>query len=167
MEHETDHLSVWQETGAVPQRRGMVARSTQHSVPSATFLTSEPATPTQLAEALTPCLALVAPVGMDEDAQATWFQAAFMALADYPAELVKRGAKAAMLKADHPSKIVPLIVSEVAQAMEWRKAARRRAEPTLAIALRETAAEEAERTEVGKMMGALVRKMEARANAKQ
>lgn len=69
---------------------------------------------------MTPCLQLVAPVGMDEDSQDTWFEAARKALADIPIGLLQRGVAAAMRKADHPSKIVPAIMAHIGDDWQWR-----------------------------------------------
>jgi hypothetical protein len=81
----------------------------------------KPASDDQFIATLLPCLQLVAPVGMDEDSQDTWFEAARVALDAMPIGLLQRGAAAAMLKADHPAKIVPAIMAEVGDAWERRK----------------------------------------------
>lgn len=68
-----------------------------------------------------PCLQLVAPVGMGEDDRDIWFEAAQLALADVPADLLRRGAQYAMAHADHPSKIVPAIMREIADSLRSRR----------------------------------------------
>lgn len=70
---------------------------------------------------ITPCLMLVAPVGMDEDAQAAWFEIAYMALEGIPIALLRRGCKAALRNADHPSKIVREIIKAIGEDWDWRK----------------------------------------------
>lgn len=80
-----------------------------------------PADECEFVTILTPCLQLVAPVGMSLDAQDMWFEAARLALADLPADLLRRGAKAAMGEADHPSKIVPAIMRAVSDDLAWRR----------------------------------------------
>lgn len=70
---------------------------------------------------LTPCLQLVAPVGMSLDDRDTWFEAAMLALADVPADLLQRGALVAMKEADHPAKIVPAIMREVGDSLAARR----------------------------------------------
>ncbi|HEX8382436.1 MAG TPA: hypothetical protein VF592_03575 [Sphingomonas sp.] len=58
---------------------------------------------------------------MSPDAQDTWFEAARLALADLPVDLLKRGAQHAMRHADHPAKIVALIVKDTAGLLEDRR----------------------------------------------
>lgn len=133
--------SVWQETGAVPRQAVAARPSTQqlassHGAALPSLYDVEPADEVEFITILTPCLQLVAPVGMSEDAQDTWFEAARLALARFPASLLQRGAGHAMMHADHPSKIVPLIVKEIGPALEQRqRIARGRAEPVAAPAL--------------------------------
>lgn len=112
---------------------------------------------------LTPCLELVAPVGMDEDTRFTWFSAAHKALDGIPIALLERGCRAALAKADHPSKIVPTIMAEVGEDWDWRKrhAARQRPQPSPAPALTQQQISAEERAEVGKLMKGLVKKLEA------
>lgn len=83
----------------------------------------QPADDVEFITILTPCLQLVAPVGMTEDDRDTWFEAARLALIDVPADLLAQGAKHAMIHADHPSKIVPLIAREAAKALASRRSA--------------------------------------------
>jgi hypothetical protein len=80
-----------------------------------------PVSRAEFAAELTPCLALTSGVGMGGEEQTTWLRAAYKALDGIPIGLLKRGAAAAMKKADHPSKIVPAIMAEVEQAWDWRR----------------------------------------------
>jgi hypothetical protein len=70
---------------------------------------------------IAPCLTLAAGVGMSQPDQDAWFEAAFIALAGIPIGLLRRGVKAAMLKSDHPSKIIPTIIAEVGESWKWRR----------------------------------------------
>lgn len=70
---------------------------------------------------LTACLALVAPVGMTEEARRDWLAVAWGTLKHLPADVLSVGAKAARETCDHPSKIVPTILAETDQMMRWRK----------------------------------------------
>jgi hypothetical protein len=111
-----------------------------------------------------PCLALASGVGMSNADQQVWLEAAYKALAGIPIALLKRGAAAAMARADHPSKIVPAIIAEVRESWEWRK--RNQAAPRYQPALPkpiETAEEKAEREEVAAMMARLAKRLEANA----
>lgn len=80
-----------------------------------------PAEPADFIAILTPCLQLVAPVGMTEEDRDTWFEAATVALADVPADLLRRGAQHAMHHADHPAKILPCIMREIGEALDRRR----------------------------------------------
>lgn len=95
-------------------------------LPSASSLAADyrdlkPAPDDQFIALLTPCLQLVAPVGMDEDSQDTWFEAARLALDGIPIGLLERGVAAAMQKADHPAKVIPAIMAEVSGAWARRQ----------------------------------------------
>lgn len=102
---------------------------------------------------------------MHEDARTEWIKAAGMALDGIPPDLLATGARAAMLKADHPSKIIPLIMEAVGEA--WRTRVRINAKyPPRPVALPapvETEEEKAQRLEVAAMMAGLVRKLDANA----
>lgn len=80
-----------------------------------------PATSEQLAVELTSCLALVAPVGMTEEAKRDWLKVAWSELGHLPADVLSAGCSAARKTCDHPAKIVPAIIEATAQAMRWRK----------------------------------------------
>lgn len=100
-------------------------------------------------------LALVAPTGMDLDARRVWFNAAVRALDGIPILLLKRGVEAATAKADHPSKIVPTILSTVKDDWEWR---RNYHEPRPVSIWQEARSRvpEGERMEVAELMGELI-----------
>lgn len=70
---------------------------------------------------MTPLLALVAPMGMDTQARRVWFNAAVRALEGIPILLLQRGVEAATAKADHPSKIVPMILAAIKDDWNWRR----------------------------------------------
>ena len=80
-----------------------------------------PATRTEFGAELTACLALVAPVGMTEEARREWLAVAWTTVGHLPATLLKIGAQAAREKADHPSKIVPIILAETREMMDRRR----------------------------------------------
>ena len=116
--------SVWRETtGAV--RRAMVAgpQSLPQTGSSRGAVSEElrPADDREFITILTPCLQLVAPVGMSEDDRDIWFEAARLALIEIPADLLRRGAQHALMHADHPSKIVPAIMREIGDALRARR----------------------------------------------
>lgn len=164
MDEETE-LTAWQDIGAGRQ----VATAARSTLPS---LSSRMASLTDLirvdraefAAELTPCLALTSGVGMSPDDQRTWLNAAYKALDGIPIKLLKRGAAAAMAKADHPSKIVPAIMVEVREDWDWRKrhAAARQPQPATPMLDRHDVSPE-ERKEVGAMMRSLVQRLEASA----
>lgn len=110
---------------------------------------------------ISPCLQLVAPVGMIADAQDAWFEAAWIALDGIPLGLLIRGCRAAMRSADHPSKIVPAIIREIEADWKWRRriAADPRPAPASLPAPPDPAAER-ERADVGQLLRGLVAKME-------
>lgn len=154
-------MSAWEEIGG---RRAVATAepSMQLSVFSrmADITDLAPVSRAEFIAELTPCLELVAPVGMDEDSRYTWFNAAARALDGIPIALLKRGAAAAMAKADHPSKIVPAIMAEVSKDWDWR---RRHASHCPPPAFEQPAREigEEERAEVAALMDGLVRKLSA------
>lgn len=120
-----------------------------------------PVSRSEFAAELAPCLSLTAPAGMTGEAQQAWYAAAYRALDGIPIALLKRGAAAAMLKADHPAKIVPAIIKEIDADWAWR---RKMAVPYVpqpeALIDRVPVSE---RREVGVMADALVRKLKASA----
>jgi hypothetical protein len=125
----------------------------------------QPVSRPEFAAEIVPCLALTSGIGMSQEDQRNWLNAAYKALDGIPIALLKRGAAVAMGKADHPSKIVPAIIAEVRDAWAWRK--RHNAAPQYTPALPapiETAEEKAEREEVAALMAGLARKLEANAS---
>ncbi len=80
-----------------------------------------PVSRAEFAAEITPCLALTSGVGMKGEDQRTWLNAAYKALDGIPITLLKRGAAHALKVADHPSKIVPAIIAEVADDWKWRR----------------------------------------------
>lgn len=80
-----------------------------------------PATKTEFRNQLTACLVLTAPSGMTEEARSDWLRVAWMTLSHLPSDLLERGCKKARETADHPAKIVPIIMKEVEDDIAWRK----------------------------------------------
>lgn len=81
---------------------------------------------------LTTCLMLVAPVGMTERQREEWLTVAWGTLSHLPPDLLAIGAAAARQTADHPSKIVPIIIGETTKALADRKAERAKVAKLLA-----------------------------------
>ncbi len=84
-----------------------------------------PATSDQFRNELTACLALVVPVGMTEEARREWLMVAWETLKHLPADILATGCRAARGKCDHPSKIVPTIITETESWMALRHNAAR------------------------------------------
>lgn len=107
-----------------------------------TVLAPRPALPTEYSERLRPasaetfrneltaCLALVAPVGMTEEARGEWLAVAWETLKHLPPDLLARGCSKARAVCDHPSKIVPAIIAETEEQMKWRRSAVHADEPS-------------------------------------
>jgi hypothetical protein len=122
----------------------------------------KPATFPEFLAAVTPCLQLVAPVGMTGDDTDAWFDAAYMALSHLPADILADGARKAMGRADHPSKVVPAII---AASADWLESRRRWADmagdvPALPHP-RDVKRSADERAQIGKTMSDLVERMRA------
>lgn len=83
----------------------------------------QPATRDDFRRELTACLSLVAPAGMDEAARREWLTVAWGTLGHLPADILAIGARKAREKCDHPSKIVPAILAETRDLMNWRRTA--------------------------------------------
>ena len=81
----------------------------------------DPVDRAEFAAEISPILALVAPTGMDQAERKIWLAAAYKALDGIPITLLRRGARAAMETADHPSRIVPIIAADVRDEWGWRK----------------------------------------------
>lgn len=90
-------------------------------VPASVLSERLPATRDDFRRELTACLALVAPVGMSEDARTEWLKVAWGSLNGIPADLLTRGCAAARRSCDHPAKIVPAIIAEIDETWAWRK----------------------------------------------
>ncbi|MED5545770.1 MAG: hypothetical protein VX309_01080 [Pseudomonadota bacterium] len=71
--------------------------------------------------ALSACLALVRPVGMTEDETIDWLEVAADTISDIPSDIAERGARIARTKCTHHAQIVPTIISETKDAVEWRR----------------------------------------------
>lgn len=84
-----------------------------------------PATSEKFAVELTACLALVAPVGMTEEAKREWLSVAWATLKHLPADVLASGCRKARASCDHPAKIVPAILEATEQTMRWRRDAAR------------------------------------------
>src|SRR3954471_1459964 len=63
-----------------------------------------PATSRHFRNELTACLALVAPVGMNEEARSEWLAVAWATLSTLPADLLAIGCARARETCDHPAK---------------------------------------------------------------
>lgn len=112
----TENLLVTQTVSAAQpalrsQSLGMMDRITN----------TTPASKTEFRNQLTACLVLTAPTGMTEEARSDWLRVAWMTVSHLPSDLLERGCKKARETADHPSKIVPIILKEVESDMEWRR----------------------------------------------
>lgn len=58
---------------------------------------------------------------MTEEARAEWLAVAWNTLGHLPADLLARGARKARETSDHPSKIVPAILRETQDMLDWRR----------------------------------------------
>ena len=108
-----DEPTPWQEINPMVS----APRPEQRAMSSAL----EPATREQFAVELTSCLALVAPVGMTEDARREWLTVAWDTLRHLPPDILARGCRVAREKCDHPSKIVPTILESTREWMATRR----------------------------------------------
>lgn len=117
----------------------------------------------EFAAEMAPCLALVAPVGMDGEAQRAWLNAAFKALDGIPIALLKRGTAAAMVQADHPAKIVPAIRREIGESWDWRRKHRAETRPAAADVAPRHRPSRDEAREVGGLMRDLAQRLKANA----
>ena len=75
------------------------------------------------------CLALVAPVGMSEEARGEWLAVAWATLRHLPADLLAIGCGRARQTCDHHARIVPAIIAETREMLERRREALRPAAP--------------------------------------
>lgn len=124
MRDETDNvveLTAWQETTGLAAQHGRRSLSSTAVATSLTPISDSQADRARFAQALTPCLSLVAPTGMTQAERSEWLHAAFLALRHLPADVIEKGAQSAIANADHPSKIVPAIAKAVEDDMAWRR----------------------------------------------
>lgn len=84
-------------------------------------LSLKPATTDDFREQLTSCLILCAPTGMTKDDRQEWLRTAWATLSDLPSDLLREGCAEARKHADHPAKIVPIIMRTVGDAMRMRR----------------------------------------------
>lgn len=70
---------------------------------------------------LSACLALVRPVGMTEGETMDWLAVAADALSELPIDIAEVGCRKARLKCTHHSQIVPTVISETQDMLEWRR----------------------------------------------
>lgn len=113
---EDEQETAWQALGNLP-----VARSGQSLTSFRMDAENETERRRQFGIAVGPCLSLASGVGMARDDQRVWMNAAFKALAEYPMDLIEKGALEAMKIADHPSKIVPAIISAISEDLSFRR----------------------------------------------
>lgn len=85
----------------------------------------EPAPRETLVKSLSSALVLSAPAGFTEGDRRAWLAAAAVTLQGIPADLLELGVAAARRTADHPSRIVPTIMTEVQEAWNRRRQAYR------------------------------------------
>lgn len=157
MDDATDlELTAWEETGA-GRSPAMAEQSMLPSV-SSHGTTPHRVDANEFARIVTPCLSLVAPVGMDLDSQDAWIESAYLALSDFPVDMIQHGAKVAMLVADHPSKVIPAIAAAIREGQERRRNSRPVAS-LVPIPFIPDEIDQSERDEVAKMMVGLARKL--------
>lgn len=116
--------TVWEETNppmASVQQQGPLSRC------------SDQASNDVFRNELTACLALVAPVGMTEEARRDWLAVAWGTLKHLPADVLESGCRVARETCDHPSKIVPAIIASTKDQMRLHREAREWSEPQQAL----------------------------------
>lgn len=111
----TDEPTAWEDINPMTA----LARQQGQQLPSSERL--QPASNEAFRNELTACLALVVPVGMTEESRREWLSVAWATLSHLPADLLAIGAQAARRSCDHPSKIVPTIISETRDLLERRR----------------------------------------------
>lgn len=116
MDEPTDELTAWEDINPGMVLAPPPGLPTEYSDPR------HPASAETFRNELTACLALVAPVGMSEEARGEWLAVAWETLSDLPPDILAVGCKKARETCDHPSKIVPTIVAETADWMIIRSA---------------------------------------------
>lgn len=93
----------------------------RHGLQCASSAKLVPADRKTFAIEMTKCLALVAPVGMDEAARGEWIAAAWETLKHLPTDLLQTGCSVARQHCDHPAKIVPAILNATSAALRRRR----------------------------------------------
>lgn len=127
-----------------------------------------PARDEDFATELTPCLTLVAPVGMTKGERTMWLHAAARALDGIPLDLLRKGCAAALLMADHPRNIVSNIYQAIKDDLPHRRSgARTEPRPLPLPRPDETEEERQERLQVRDLMAGLGKRLAARATEQQ
>lgn len=111
----------WHAQQRIAQESGEHSRPPTGYLPRSTHEWVERISPTVLVKQLAPVLALVGAAGMNSEDREEWMMAAAMALEHLPEDLVRIGLKAAMRKADHPSKVVAIAIAETEELYRTRK----------------------------------------------
>ena len=148
-------VTVWQDTVGSARPLGPRSGSSVATEVQRNLFNLKPANADEIIATVAPCLALVAGVGMHDDARDEWLIAAAEALRGIPTDLLIRGCDAAKLRADHPSKILTTIMDEVGGTWSWRRARKserldnRHVEKETATCTAEEAREIARRYKVG------------------
>lgn len=126
-------MSIFEDLGREPKAkqgiRPVMGLAPRRARPIASSDLLAPATTRDFRNELTACLALVAPVGMSEEARGEWLAVAWATLSGLPADLLAIGCARARETCDHPAKIVPTIVAETRSLIARRRAALRAADP--------------------------------------
>jgi hypothetical protein len=126
-------MSIFDELDREPRARDGVrpgmALARRRARPTACSDLLSPASSRRFRDELTACLALVAPVGMTEEARGEWLAVAWATLRHLPADLLAIGCARARETCDHPARIVPAIVAETRALIARRRAALRPADP--------------------------------------
>ena len=75
----------------------------------------------EIQSCLAPLLALCAPMGMTAQDRLEWITAAADTLQDVPADLLDDACRKARAVCDHPSKIIPFVMGEIAERKAMRQ----------------------------------------------
>jgi len=128
---DTRELTAWEEIGGAARRE--LSPPVAASLPVAARRNDTrdlvPVSREEFFVEVAPCLTLAAGVGMSQEDQDAWLEAAYQALEGIPIALLERGAAAAMKTADHPSKIVPAITAAIDEDWRWRREHRQSVRP--------------------------------------
>ncbi len=123
--------SAWDDIN--PPKTALARTPEPPSPPSRMSSGLTPATPQELVTELTACLTLCAPAGFTEAARTEWFKVARQTVGYLPLDLLGIGCDHARKVADHPSKIVPAIISASHDLYEGRRKAEREARSVPAL----------------------------------